>query len=52
LRRRSIDFKLDAHFLDLSGLLFELGGENFHPFLLLSYWFFFLLPGGVSGFLF
>jgi len=35
LRRSFIDFKLGAHFLDLRGLLFQLGREDFHPFLLL-----------------
>ena len=34
-RRRLIHFELGAHLLDLSGLFFELRGENFHPFLLL-----------------
>ena len=33
--RRFIHFELRAHFLDLRGLLFELGRQNFHPFLLL-----------------
>ena len=35
LRRRFIDFKLGAHFLDLRGLLLQLGRENLHPFRLL-----------------
>jgi hypothetical protein len=32
---RFAQLNLGAHFLDLRGLLFELGRENFHPFLLL-----------------
>src|SRR5205809_4407922 len=35
LRRRFIDFKLSAHFLDLRGLFFELGRESLYLFLLL-----------------
>ena len=35
LWRRFAHFKLGAHFLDLGRLLFELRGENLHPFLLL-----------------
>src|SRR6266576_3994998 len=34
-RRRLVHFELGTHFLDLSGLLFELGRQYFHPFLLL-----------------
>ena len=33
-RRWLVRFKLGAHFLDLSCLLFELRRENLHPFLL------------------
>jgi hypothetical protein len=29
-------FELDAHLLDLRGLLFQLSRENLHPLLLLS----------------
>ena len=36
LRRRFTHFKLRAHFLDLRGLLFQLGRENLHPFRLLG----------------
>ena len=35
-RRRLTHFKFGAHFLDLRGLLFQLGGENIHSLLLLS----------------
>ncbi len=35
-RRRPIRLDLCAHLLDLRSLFFELGGENFHSFLLLS----------------
>jgi len=35
LRRRFAHFKLGAHSLDLSGLLFELGCQDFHSFRLL-----------------
>jgi hypothetical protein len=34
-RRRLIHFELGAYLLDLRGLFFELGRQNFHPFLLL-----------------
>ena len=35
LRRRFAHFKLGAHSLDLRGLLFELGCQDFHSFRLL-----------------